>query len=121
MKYFKQRLSKEDVQTLSKEHIEAINDSMYLGEPEKGDVFYNFQTDTIHTVLSTENRPGTFAIITDHGEIEWGEGVFPLLDVGQLIDALYLENSVDIKNLPSGGWVVVFDDNVCYRLKITMV
>ncbi|MET3210822.1 UNVERIFIED_CONTAM: hypothetical protein ABIC26_003783 [Paenibacillus sp. PvR008] len=65
IKYFKQRLNKEDVQALSKEHIEAINESMYLGEPEKGDVFYNFQTDTIHTVLSTENRPGTFAIITD--------------------------------------------------------
>ncbi|MEE4580533.1 hypothetical protein [Paenibacillus polymyxa] len=112
MKYFKQRLSKEDIQALSKEQVKAISGSTFLNDPEQGDIIYEVQTDTLHTVLSTEGKNGSYAIITSQGELDWNESCLPLFTVGQLLDALYLEDSVEIKSLPRGGWIVILDDSV---------
>ncbi|WP_025686518.1 hypothetical protein [Paenibacillus maysiensis] len=112
MKYFKQRLSKVDIQALSKEQVKAISGSIYLNDPEQGDIIYDVQTDTLHTVISTEGKDGSYAVVTPNGELDWNESFIPLFTVGQLLDALYLEDSVEIKSSPRGGWVVILDDSV---------
>lgn len=111
MKFIKQRLTVEDVKSLTKGQIENLHERTYWGDPEPGEAFYDFRTDEVHVIKEVLEENSNFYLVYDGGKTNDWDSCFPLLSVGQLMDLLSLETYFEVRSF-EGGWLAIYEDQV---------
>jgi hypothetical protein len=60
LKFIKPSITKESIKTLTPKQLESFHDRILWGNPQPGEIFYNFKTDSVHTLTSDTDEDGEF-------------------------------------------------------------
>ncbi|WP_315793168.1 hypothetical protein [Paenibacillus sp. BIC5C1] len=111
MRYMNEALSVEDVKLMTPEQLANFHERILWGDPEPGEKYYDFETEEVHTLISTDGDNDKFALVYEGGQSPNADKCFPLMTIGNLIDTLSFENNLEIRNW-GGGWFVIFEGTI---------
>ncbi|MDP1513059.1 hypothetical protein L8C07_25760 [Paenibacillus sp. CMAA1739] len=108
LKFIKPRITIESIKTLTPKQVESFHEMVFWGDPQPGEVFYNFKTDSIHTLTSDTDENGEFALVHENGVCYDFESCLPLFTVSQLLDLVTFDASFEMRYW-GGGWLIIYD------------
>lgn len=107
MKFMNGILSIDDVKLLTLEQVEDFNKRSLWGDPVPGEIYYDFESKEVHTLISFEDDKGDFGLFYEGGKANDPDRCFPLMTIGDLMDTLSFEDNLEIRSWGE-GWLVIF-------------